>query len=481
MRTSNLTFAVLDRALQQPEAVAFVVAGRAVPYSRVAALVVNFAGRMHGLGITRQSIVGLAIRDMPTATIATLAVALLGSRWVPVSSTSPTAYPGTTHVLAAGAAARMPGRIAIDQTWFDAPPLPRGELPFPGHANPDDTWMIAHSSGTTGKPKFMPLSYGTVWRRFENSELQDGEAPTTLNLFPATSYVGAKINAGNLVLGGTNVAAAPWVELLQHGVNRVMGSPAQVSASIFEKTTPPARRIRSLKVTGAQVTQKFAETALRYFEELHVLYGATEVGVATLLSLTDPAQFDGSAGHPYDGAEVEVVGEAGLPAATGSEGIVRVRSGWMVPGYIDEPALTAAFFKDGWFYPGDLGALDASGKLRITGRVNDVLNAGGMKLNASDLDEIIQLHPGVADGYCFLDTNTQGVEILSAIVALRPGATSDSLHAVRSMATMRLGRSRAPRRAYVADAVPRNENGKPLRARASELAATLTPIELGDT
>ena len=479
MHSQNPAFAILDRAANQPESTAFVVAGHAIPYSRVADLMVHFAGRMQALGVTRTSLVGLAIKDTATATLAALGVALLGGRWVPVSSASPSIYPGVTHVFASGAGSRQPGRIEIGRSWYDGKQATREALDaFPGHADPGDTWMIAHSSGTTGSPKFMPLSYAAIWRRIENPELQDGAAPTTWNLFPATSYVGLKINVGNLVLGGTNVGAAPWDELVRLGVNRVMGSPAQLSGTIFETTRPPASRIRSCKVTGAQVTHRFVETALRYFEELYVLYGATELGVATLLHLTDAAQFDGSAGLPYDGAEIEVVDDRHAPLPQDQEGIIRVRTDWMVPGYIEEPALTAQFFKHGWFYPGDLGRLDPTGALHVTGRAADVLNAGGMKLNAADLDEIIQFQPEVSDGFCFLLPDRLGVEILSAIVTLRPGAGLEALRSLRTVATARLGRSRAPQLAYVVEKLPRNENGKPMRSTAAQLVAGLTPVRL---
>ncbi|MCR6736467.1 MAG: long-chain fatty acid--CoA ligase [Afipia sp.] len=238
MQTNNLAFAVLDRARRHPDTVAFVVAGRTISYARVADLMVNFARRMQQLGIDRQSVVGLAITDTATAITSALALALLGSRWVQVSRTSPTAYSAATHVLATGAAARLPGRIEIGKDWFDAPRLGR-DVPFAGHASPDDTWMIAHSSGTTGRPKFMPLTYGTIWRRFQNPELQDGIAPVTFNLFPPTSYVGSKIGIGNLILGGTNVAPAPFDTLVRIGVTRVMGSPAQIANTIVEKTPVP--------------------------------------------------------------------------------------------------------------------------------------------------------------------------------------------------------------------------------------------------
>jgi acyl-coenzyme A synthetase/AMP-(fatty) acid ligase len=479
MQQHNPAFAILERAAQQPDAVAFVVAGQSITYRRFADLLLHFTRRMRAFGVTRDSTVGLAIKDAATATLAALAVALLGGRWVPASSGSAAVFPGVTQVFGSGAGARQPGRIEIGKDWYDAPPPDsRAPATFPGYADPEDTWIIAHSSGTTGSPKFMPVSYANVWRRMANPELQDGVAPTTWNLFPATSYVGLKINAGNLVLGGTNVAAAPFDELVRLGVTRVMGSPAQLSAAIFNTTAPPPTRIRSLKVTGALITRPFVETALGYFEELHVLYAATESGVATLQRLTDASQFDGSVGLPFDGAEIGIVDELDRPLAPGLEGIVRIRTGWAVPGYFDAPAATSQFFRDGWFYPGDLGRFAPSGALHITGRVNDVLNAGGMKLNAADLDEIIQFQPGVADGYCFMQPDAQGVEILSAMVALRPGAGPEALRSLRTVATARLGPSRAPRLAYVVEKLPRNDNGKPLRSAAAELAANLTPIRL---
>jgi acyl-coenzyme A synthetase/AMP-(fatty) acid ligase len=478
MSTQNPALAVIERARSQPDAAAFVIGGRAVSYSRTVDLMVHFAQRMKALGISRDSTVGLATNDMATAAIAGLAVALLGGRWTAMSSNAAAVYPGITHLLATVAVASLPGAIEIDRSWVEAPFLQLAVPDFPGHAGPDDMWMIASSSGTTGKPKFMPITYGALWRRIENPDLQDGLPPTTLMLFAATSYVGMRINIGNLVMGGTNVAGAPWQALMRAGVNRVVGSPAQVSSSIFDSIEPQTQRIRSLKVTGAKITARFVETALQYFGEVQILYGATEVGVATLARLTHPSHFDGSAGQPFDGVRVEVVDHQLVRLPVGTEGIVRLRSEWMVPGYLDEPALTAAVFKDGWFYPGDLGTVTADGALHIAGRANDVLNAGGTKFNGAELDEVIQLHPAVADGFCFVSSSEQGLDVVGAIVTLRPGSSREALRSLGTMAAASLGRAKSPRRVFVVEELPRNENGKPLRVRAAQLCANLSPLEL---
>lgn len=477
MQTKNVALAVIERAREQPDAAAFFVAGRAISYSRTVDLMVHFARRMQAIGVTRDSTVGLATNDVATAAVVGLAVALLGSRWIALSPNAAAVYTGMTHVLTTVASTSRPGSVTIDYKWVEAPALRLAVPEFPGHAHPDDIWMIGHSSGTTGTPKFIPISYATLWRRIANLDHQDGVAPTNWNLFPPTSAHGARVDLGNLVMGGTIVAAAPWADLLRIGVNRVTGSPAQVS-NIFNRLAPPDRRIRSLKVAGSQVTRKFVETGLRYFDEIHLAYGATEVGAVALLRVTDLDQFDGSVGLPIEGAEVEILGAEGRLAPPGTEGILRERTDWIVPGYLDDPALTATHFRDGWFYPGDLAWLDAGGRLHIAGRTNDVINVGGTKFNAADLDEVIQLHSDVADGYCFVSSTERGSDIVSALIALRPGSVPDTLREIRDMAIAKLGRPCAPRRFYVADAVPRTENGKPLRLAAVELAAKLTAIEL---
>jgi acyl-coenzyme A synthetase/AMP-(fatty) acid ligase len=473
MQTDNIGFAALQRAFQLRRTTAFLVPGYAIPYQRFADLLVCFATRMQERGVDRRSTVGLVINDPAAAVIAVAAVALLGSKWVDASTETASAFAGTTHVFAAGQRMLKPGMINIDRSWLEAPPSTEKSLQkFPGHAHPDDVWMIARSSGTTGRPKFMPISYEAVWRRTENPELQDGAPPVTCNLFPPTSYVGARINIGNLAFGGTNVTRAPFDELLAKGVNRVMGSPAQIAGAFFSKGATPKGRIRSCKVTGAQVTAQFVETGLRYFEEIHALYGATEAGALTLSRFSDDIPFDGSAGYPCPGAEVEILDGAQMPCAAGVEGIVRVRTPWTVPFYIDEPELTASHFRDGWFYPGDLGVLDGTGALRITGRIGDVINAGGRKLNAAELDEIIQRHPDVRDGYCFIENDEHGADVLSVVVSLHPGASHDGLSSITDAAIQKFGRSKAPQRIYVTDTVPRNENGKPMRTQAATAAAS---------
>lgn len=471
--SENIAFAVLERAGLQPDAPAFIAPGRVINYERAAAMIVNFARRMQEHGVTKDSRVALSMQGMPTATIAALAMALIGCRW----AWTAVSLHDATHTFFAGKAPLSPTAVVIDSTWYDAPPLHSAALPFADDTDPEQVWMTGGSSGTTGARKFMQISYGTVWKRILVPELQDGVAPVSRNLFPVLTAHGVRVNVGNLVAGGANASISNWDELRALGVNRVTGSPMQVSSLLFRRA-PPERRIRSVKVAGAHVTRQFVETALRYAEEVHLAYGATEVGAVARSTITHVDQLDGSIGQPNDGAQYEIVDPVGVPLPAGTEGIIRVRTGWMVDGYIREPELTAATFRDGWFHPGDMGYLDANGLLHITGRTNDVLNLGGAKFNAANQDELIQLHPRVADGYCFVSTGADGAAVLCAIVQLKPGAEASSITTLNGFVRFKLGRDRNTHLAYVVDAVPRNENGKPMRREAASLAMKLRPLDL---
>ena len=477
MHNDNFAFATLRGALGRPDAVAF--GGTApVAYQRYADLVVHFAHRMREFGVDRNSTVGLAVKSPVVACVAVTAVALLGSRWLSHFHDAPAYVPRCTHVFA-GMGESGIGWFEFTKSWFEAPHAGVADLDeFAGNESGGDLWMIAHSSGTTGRAKYMPISYETAWRRISgNPELVDDAPMVLASLFGPTAYVGIRPRLGNLFAGGTNVNASSFARLRAGGVNRVMGSPAQISALVQRHPEVPLSRIRSCRVTGAAVTQQFVERALRYFQEIQVLYGSTEAGVITLASFTDDKPYDGSTGHPLEGAGLEVVDDTGTPVPVGTEGTVRIRTEWTVPYYIGAPQLSATVFQDGWFLPGDLGYLDALGALHITGRKGDVLNIAGTKLNAAEVDEVLQLHPDVVDGYCFLEKDEHGSDVLAAIVALRSGAPTAGASTIYDLTVKRMGRAKSPKRLYVTDMVLRNENGKPMRAESAKAAQGLTRIE----
>jgi acyl-coenzyme A synthetase/AMP-(fatty) acid ligase len=474
VQEENFAFSTLRAALSRPDTVAL-EGTSSITYQRFADLVVHFARRMQEFGVDRHSAVGLSTQSPVVAQIAVTAVGLLGAHWLhwgPQERANPLL--GVTHAFSS---VGQGGSYEFTRTWFEAPAADDSSLDaFPGHGSGDDVWMIASSSGTTGRTKYMRLGYRAAWRRISgNVDLVDGRPMILASLFSAASHTGLRPRLGNLLAGGTNVNAGSFARLQARGVNRVMGSPIQI-ATLTRKLAPPAVRIRSCRLTGSVVTLQFVERALQFFDEVQVLYGSTETGGVSVARFSDERPFDGSVGYPLEGAMYSVVDEQGRPVEPGTEGILRLSTDGMVAGYVGNADLTRMLFTDSWFEPGDLGYVDEAGALHVSGRRGDVINIGGVKFNATDIDEVLLLCPDVVDGYCFVAQDDLGADVLAAVVSLRQGARD--VAAVHEFAVGRLGRNKCPRRLYVVDTVPRNENGKPMRAESARVAQSLTPILL---
>ena len=140
-------------------------------------------------------------------------------------------------------------------------------------------------------------------------------------------------------------------------------------------------------------------------------------------------------------------------------------------GLFGDSAATKTCFRDGWFYPGDTGYFNASRQLFITGRVNDLLNIGGTKLNAAAVDGIIQSTSGSATEPAFMEPGPSGFEQLSIVVVPMSAANRENTASelLKKLAA-RFARDVLPPSIYIAEAIPRNENGKVLRNAARQKA-----------
>jgi acyl-coenzyme A synthetase/AMP-(fatty) acid ligase len=156
------------------------------------------------------------------------------------------------------------------------------------------------------------------------------------------------------------------------------------------------------------------------------------------------------------GIEVQAVDEKHRPLPAGAEGVIRIRSATAVDGYLGDPAATAAAFRDGWFYPDDIGSVGADGLLTIAGRTGEVLNVGGLKVSPRRIEEAVLQYEDVAEAAAFLMPGPAGVDEVWAAIVQKRQVNMDALH--RHCAD-RLGTS-APRTILVADRLPRNAMGK---------------------
>jgi acyl-CoA synthetase (AMP-forming)/AMP-acid ligase II len=160
------------------------------------------------------------------------------------------------------------------------------------------------------------------------------------------------------------------------------------------------------------------------------------------------------------------VDEADRAVPAGAEGIIRVASDFGIDRYIDDPIESAQVFRNGWFYPGDLGSVTADNLLIISGRQNDVLNAGGGKLAAEKIEAALTSFDGVVQAAVFMTTNKLGVEEVWAAVVCREKLDPEAL---RKHCRSRMPVVFVPAHIVPLDTLPINVAGKLDRPRVKEM------------
>lgn len=468
---------------------AFVTTFGNLTYGQFDNLIGGIALDLKEAGVVRGSRVAIDTRDARIATASVIACCLLGASWLH-GTRGAYVKPGLgiTHVYWAGgrdeAAPAHPRLTAFDaarlkardmEFWYD-------KLDPQGYASDSDICRIGQSSGTTGDAKFIAITLRDMWERghWKSAAMPSDVVPVIACLFPPLSGVGCNARLRALLAGGCCVETGigellgPWTKA---GVNTVIGSPAQFGPLLREVGSGLTPRIGSAMVGGGKPSARFLETLFTCFESVTVFYGSTEMGHAAEIRLKSADAFDGGLTPITDMVQIEIVDDADLPVAAGIEGRVRIRGLVGTPSYVNERLSVENTIRDGWFYSGDVGHLDATGRLHVSGRANEVLNIGGVKFNALMLDDLVQGHGGVKDGYCYLRHNKIGTEEIELVFVPSDGQEVSSLaQNLLAACAKTLPDSLRPKRAFVLPELPRTDTGKAMRTKAMEATAKLSPV-----
>ncbi len=486
---NTLADIVLSGATAFPDRTAINTPNGALTHLQFKTVAMSFALRLKECGVDRSSCIALDLHHPIPVTAAAVAAALLGCSWVPASRTALDSSKalGISHLLHDGHgidehirtldAVRHLKRIKVDPSWMSPPKTNRAtrRVLFNGYASPHNTWMIAQSSGTTGAPKFMSISGATAIQRLEYPFAEKEGVLSACCLIYPMSYLAIFTALRVLSRHGTFVSG-PLEFLAVSAVDAVIGAPNQLLN--FCATEGIARRkIPWGFTTGGAINRTFLTKIFDRFENVRNVYGSTEVGLVSSKIVGPSSIDDGSIGVPVNSCRVEIFDESGAPLPAGSEGEMAIQAPGMAKKYIGAPEESERVFRDGWFHPGDRGAKSSAGEVFIRGRVDDVLNVGGHKVNAGLVDQVVQGIDGIKDGLCFAEVAGDGRTRLAAIVAVAAGRdVDDVIEAIRANVAAKAGQSSVPLVVYVSDKVPRNENGKALRRMASAAVVDLAPI-----
>ncbi len=445
--------------------------GTAVSYGALGQLVERLAAAMFAAGIRPGEVVGLTVRDEFRHLVTALALMRLGCPSIILATHEPltvraelASRSGTAWVLTDNEVGRAwQGRVwapDYDRIFADAR-LDGVQQPMPGD---DDVAILATSSGTTGRPKIMPVTHGKLL----NQALGTGfPAASLIFYFPlSVEFCAAQRHRLYTVgLGGTNVFFDRSKESMidacrRHGVTLISMTTGQARGLADEVGGGPrGRRLPEARVrifgamVGPALVRSIAETVSA---DVEVIYGATECGCITSKRDHGDAAEARSVGRPPAGVTVEIVDENDRRVGAGEVGAIRVRNAGMIDGYLDDPDLTRRAFRDGWFYPGDVGRLTEAGTLALEGRGDEMMNLSGIKISPAEIEAVAETFPGVAECAAFAIKSEVHGDIPALAVAADGGVDLDAL---RKFCRARLG-VRAPRKIVRVDHLPRNAAGK---------------------
>lgn len=456
---------------------------RNITYSQLHQMVINFTLHLANHDVKRGSTVALAIyRDPVLASVSILAITFLGGRWVALNSglKKQKAIRITRILHDKPKVASTPRDIRVRKNWYVTPDnyRSRSNFNFAGYESADDIWFIAGSSGTTGRPKYMPITGQMFYERILRLTEYSGNdiAHRVTDLFKRASNLAALHFLHTLYLGGTYVLNTDYNYLADQDVRLVVGSPTHLSKILADVPAPGKPRMHEVRIVGGALYPKFLGELLKYFQRVRVSYGSTEAGPTTTRLITHYTP-DRAVGPCYPDIAVEIVDDDNNPVDFGTEGEVRIKTSSQIKGYVGGIEASREALRDGWFYPGDKGYFSPSADLYITGRIKDQLNIAGLKINAARIDELILNFEKIVDAMCFVEFNDRGNEALAALVAVEPDTNINTVvEKIFKFIAQRDDRDTFPTRFYQVEELPRNENGKIMRHKAVEVVKGLQPV-----
>src|SRR5260221_2714226 len=319
----------------------------------------------------------------------------------------------------------------------EAPAGLRGRARQPGAGRAEDLALLLHTSGTTARPKLVPLTQLNLTSSARNVatalELTPGDL--CLNIMPLFHIHGlvagvlASMAAGaqTCITGGFNALRFfHWLEEIRP--TWTTGVPAMHRAILGRAERNPEilarRRLRFIRSSSASLRPRLlAELEQAFQAPVIEAYGMTEASHQMASNPLPPrAHKPGSVGIA-SGPEIAIMDAAGALLPQGESGEIVVRGSNVTSGYFDNPEANAKAFTNGWFRTGDQGSLDAEGYLRISGRLKEMINRGGEKVSPLEVDVVLMEHPSVQVALTFgLPHETLGEEVASAVV-LKEGKT----------------------------------------------------------
>ncbi len=457
-------------------------------------LIADTVKKLNSLGIGRNDGVAIVLPNGPEMAAAFLAVAA-GAATAPLNpgyrEEELTFYLtdiGAKAILVGrdetGASVIAAGKLGIPILRLDVPEgSPAGTFTIDGkaigpavstgYAEPDDVGLFLHTSGTTSRPKLVPLSQknlaASAKHIAETLSLQPDDR--CLNIMPLFHIHGLIAAVLTSLSSGGSVYCTPGFDALKFFRQLEEAKPSWYTAVPTMHQAILARAPRNAEAIAASklrfIRSSSASLPPTVMLELEAAfscpviesYGMTEAAHQMASNPLPPRnRKPGSVGIAA-GPDVAIMSPDGRLLTDGAEGEIVIRGPNVTVGYVNNPSANQSAYEHGWFHTGDQGTMDAEGYVRVTGRLKEIINRGGEKISPREVDEVLMDHPAVAQVVCFGVPHDKLGEEVGAAIVLRDGQSATEQE-IRSFAATRLADFKVPKKVLILDEIPKGATGK---------------------
>ncbi|WP_312523083.1 AMP-binding protein [Anaerospora sp.] len=349
------------------------------------------------------------------------------------------------------------------------------------YSKPEDIALILFTSGTTGKPKIVPLTHSNIYSCTKNivSSLRLSSKDCCLNVMPLFHSGGlvmsllSSLFAGGSIICTNGLVASHffrWLSELSPTWYSAVPTTHQVILQQWEHMGQPAvaHSLRFIRCGSAALPPLLAqkiENALQV--PIIEGYGSSEAVSQIAVNPLPPGQRKlGSAGKPA-GCKVEIMDELGnlLPAGVSGEIVIQGES--VFSGYENDSTANVQSFYNGWFRTGDQGYIDNDGYLYIKGRFKEIINCGGAKISPREIEEVLLSHPAVKEVVAFAIPHLSLGEV-AAVAIVTKGEKRISEDAVQRYVSQHVIYYKVPHKVVFVDSIPKEATGKVNRIGMAE-------------
>ncbi len=482
----NITESIARNAEAFPERIALLVDGKPYTYQFLWQNVLAVGGRLGEAGVRKGDGVAVGLAGYASFVIAILALARMGavaSLFFPGVQPEKIAMTLRRHApkfLLADPGYQFDGvaTVSVEPLDFDTifAPLGGGSVRTPMDMEADNLpWWIGTTSGTTGTSKSVARTHAreallsAVYPGADHDYYQRvaiWQAPRTS--FGMSAVLRVLKEGTTAILSQHLTGDSFLVRLLGDRPTCVITSTGTATSLVqyLRNSTVKKEDYRSIVLRfvmgGSVATPKLvADLKELICEQIEIRYASSESGLLAVLDEDCRAHRPECQGRVLPWVQAQALDEDGSVLPAGQIGILRFSTPFTVDGYVNDPEATSKYFRDGWHYPGDQGAVDAAGYMYLTGRSDAVLNLGGNKIDAQRIEAVLNSHPAVLESVVVAFSMSEGqiAKLVAVVVANR----SVDRKVLKQLCRDRAGQKFVPDHIIFTSSLPKNDGGKVMR------------------